>query len=519
MTRTRRRPFAILVSLLGSFAAATSASSADVAAILDHHAAAHGLSRETAPSHALHVVADLEGLGMSGHLESWSEPPLCVWTKLELGPLRIESGFDGQKGWIRDRNGAVREAEGREHSGLQLDALIQSGAYVLRRPPLALERRLNLSDSTRVELILRPLLGEELRLFLDPYSHRLLESRWHNGQTEEVTRYLAHEWVEERLLPSRLELSQTRELRLSARLRSAEFAPPRGPEFYRMPESTEFADVRLGEDGTSGWLPMLGDGGHILLDGQVGELRGRFLLDTGAGSNVLDLQVAEKLGLVSVGAIEAVGVAGAEKASFVQVDRVRLGNLELVNQSWITIDFGKLRAALGEDILGVLGYDTLNRLVAQIDYPKRAVRFLARRAFETPIEAVSLPLRMDLNVPTLRVRIAGKDAWVHVDTGSDNTLDLAAPYVQEHKLLDGRSDLAPSNLLGLGGVGNSQSGELRDFVLGPFHYETITTYFHEGGGGVFEHLDVAGILGAGVLSKYELWFDYAQRTLWMRAAS
>jgi hypothetical protein len=517
--RLRRPPLSILLCALGALAGSAPAPAPEVGALLDHHAAAYGFSREQSPAQALHVLADLEGLGLHGQLESWSEPPLRVRTRLELGPLRIESGFDGEKGWIRDRNGAVREAEGRERSGMQLDALIQTGAYVLRRPPLGLERALDLSDSARVELRLRPLLGEELRLYLDPTSHRLIESRWHNGQAEEVTRYLAHEWFGERLLASRIELSQTRDLRLTATLRTAEFAEPRGADFYRMPHVAEFTDVRLGEDGTSGWLPMLGDGKHILLAGSVGELEGRFLLDTGAGSNVLDAQVAAKLGLTGAGLIDAVGVAGAERASFVPVASVRLGEMELTNQSWITLDFGELRKALGDDVLGVLGYDTLSRLVAQIDYRKRVVRFLGRSAFQTPSEAVSLPLRLDLNVPTLRVRIAGKDAWVHVDTGSDNTLDLAAPYVAEHKLLDGQTDLAPANLLGLGGVGISQSGQLRDFVLGPFHYETLTTYFHSGGGGVFEHLDVAGILGAGVLSDYELWFDYAQRTLWLRAAS
>jgi len=512
-------PLLSLLSITAALRASASVADVDLEAVLDHHAAAHGLPRDEALVDARHVVANLDAFGMTGRLENWSEHPLRSWTRLELGPMVLETGYDGNNGWIRDRNGLVRKAEGLEENGLLLEALVSTGAYVLRRPPIAMRRDLlAVSDST-VSLFVEPLLGEAEILLLDAHSHRLLESRWNSGQFDERTSYTDYDWMSGLLMPRRTLLQMGDQFEFRATLVEFERAEARGADFYRMPDATARNQILLSQATDSGRIPMIGEGHHILLHGSIGEESGNFLLDSGAGSNVIHEGRLEKLGLASLGAVEAMGVAGSQRASFVDIAEVDLLGLRLLQQSWMSLDFSELEFALGHPLLGVLGYDTFFQLITHVHYGERWVRFYDVGQFVAPEDAIPLPLRLDANVPTIEVSIEGIPAWVHVDTGSDNTLDLARPFVELHHLLTDRGQLGESGVAGLGGVGKSQRGSLRDFRMGPFEYDDFTAYFHEAGDGIFENRSVAGILGAGVLADFECWFDYSRHTLWLRSLS
>lgn len=519
MSHPPRQLWPLLIFSLAVAAAPASASLGEVSieALLDHHAAAHGLPRDDALPGARHLVAQLEAFGLSGTLESWSEHPLRQWTRLELGPMVLETGFDGSRGWIRDRNGLLRRAEGPEENGLLLEALLATGAYVLRAPPVALRRSVvDVSDST-VSVRLQPLLGDAEILVLDARNHRLLESEWNSGQFDERTRYEDYAWRSGLLVAEKTLLQLGDSLEFRATLESFEIGEARGAEFYRMPEEEAARRIVLSEITDSGPLPMVGDGHHILIDGSIGDESGAFLLDSGAGSNVIHAGRLESLGLDALGAIEAMGVAGSQRASFVDIDEVDLKGLQLIEQNWMSLDFSGLEFALGHRLLGVLGYDTFFQLITHVHYGERWVRFYDVEDFEAPEGAIGLPLRLDANLPTIEVEIEDIRAWVHVDTGSDNTLDLARPFVEAHALLENRGELSESGVIGLGGVGHSQKGSLRSFSMGPFEYADFTAYFHEAGNGIFENRSVAGILGAGVLSDFECWFDYSRATLWLRS--
>jgi len=506
----------LLLGLLAFSALAEAPSTVQLDAVLDHHAAAHGLPRDVPLERAVHMVADIEGLGLKGQLESWAEHPLHMRARIELGPLTMETGFDGKSGWMRDRNGSVRQAEGPEESGMLLEAVLATGAYVLKHPPIALRRNIQSIDDETIVLEITPLLGDPERLVLDAHSHRLLRSLWDTGQFDEEIVYDDYRWVDGLLLSHDMELKLGESMSLRAKTVLVELVDARGRDFYAAPPEGMVAAFVFPNPPDSGALPMRGNGQHILLDGKIGELEGRFLLDSGAGSNVLHTSTLEKLGLISEGAIEALGVGGSSQASFVDVDEVDLHGMKLKHQNWMTLDFSNLEYALGRSLLGVLGYDTFRRVVTHVHYGERYVRFVDSAEFRPPDDAVSFPLRLDANVASIEVDIEGIPAWVHVDTGSDNTLDLARPFVEQYKLLDDQEKLNESGVVGLGGIGHSQRGRVRSFRLGPYSYENLTAYFHEESDGVFENKHIAGIVGAGVLSDYECWFDYSRKTLWLR---
>jgi hypothetical protein len=515
---TLRRVALAWVAVLAWAATTTAQSALDVDDVLDAHARAHGLSREAADPHATHLVATVSAFGLTGQLESWSEAPLRIWSRLELGPLVVESGFDGRHGWIRDRNGLVRRAEGPERAGLLLDAVLQTGAYLLKRPPLPLHVELRDPPQTpgTLELSLQPLQGESQTLVLDATTFVARSSHWDTGQVVERTVYEDHRRVDGMLLPHRLRIESGPAMVLDVEVTTTEHTAPRGAQAYAAPITSSPLDFTFDGGIDSGPLRMLGFGDHILLAGRInGQYEGTFLLDTGAGGNVVHRARLDGMGLVSEGEVEATGVAGTQAAGFVDIDLVELGHLRLLHQNWMALDFAHLEPVLGGDMIGVLGYDTLSRVTVSIDYINRNVRFTRPETFTPPANAIAVPLRLDSNVPTTRVSIDGVEAWVHVDTGSNNTLDLAGPFVTKHGLLDDQATLSASGLIGLGGLGQSLKGSIRSLHMAGFAFEDVPAYFHTAEDGIFANRAVAGILGAGILRQFDCTFDYARSTLWL----
>lgn len=453
----------------------------------------------------------MQAFGLTGTLEVWTEPPLRIATRLDLGPVVLENGFDGEDAWIRDRNGGVRDAVAAERAGLLLDALIGTGAYVLHDPPIPLHRRARRGVDGEPELILAPADSEGQVLVLDPETYALRRSRWRGATGPEQTVYGDFRRVEGMLLPHRLRMQVGGAMELLAEVTSYRFVEPRGASAYARPDATPTWQLA---GRSSALLPMRGLGTHILLMGRVGDHEGEFLLDSGAGGNVLDDSVVDALGLPTVGEVEATGVAGRVTARFVEPRGVSVGEVDLPDQSWMSLDFGPVGDALGADLIGVLGYDTFRHLVVEIDYQARGVRFHDPATFTPPEAAIAVPIRLDANIPSARVALNGEEAWVHLDTGSDNTVDLVRPFLVSTDLLTTMPSLGASGLIGVGGHGQSERVRLDDLELGGYGFETLDAFVHEDGSGVAS-ADVAGVLGAGVLSRFHCVFDYSRSTLWL----
>ncbi len=488
--------------------------------ILDAHAAAMGWSRDEAPPGAVHIRAKVEGLALEGRAEAWTEAPLYGWSRLELGPLSLETGYDGDEAWIMDRNGVVRKAEASEETGTLMESLINTGAFVLKHPPVPIVRRaLEPDESGRARISLKVWGAEPQILIFDPESWFLVKSTWNNGQMDMRSEYSDYRQANGVWIPWRTRLSFGDQMSLDLVVTEVKLREARGKEAYARPPQSEHGILFHGGS-DSGALPMQGKGLHIVLEGTLDSgHRGHFLLDTGAGSSIIATKRLDDLGLVAEGDLQAMGAGGMAEASLVQIERLELGRLEFPSQSWMSVDLAPMGGRFDDrDFLGVLGYDTLNRVIIEIDYDDRVVRLHRREGFEPPRGAREVPLRMDGNIPTAPVSIEGIETWVHLDTGSNGSLDLTTPFVKEHELLaeeNDRGKMRDSGVKGVGGHSSAVRGPLHHFELGGFEFEELPTNFSLSNEGIFANSEIAGVLGAEVLSRFHLYLDYEGARLWL----
>jgi hypothetical protein len=145
-----------------------------------------------------------------------------------------------------------------------------------------------------------------------------------------------------------------------------------------------------------------------------------FLLDTGAGSSVLDLGTARRLG-VSLGSRERVQRVGeAASARRANGFAAELAGIP-VQSNPFALDLAGTSALCSRRIDGLIGHDFFRNRIVQIDFKARCIRVLGS-ADERGCCAI-VPLKVDNSALCVPVSMNGSEPrWTRLDTGCDTGL-------------------------------------------------------------------------------------------------
>jgi predicted aspartyl protease len=100
-----------------------------------------------------------------------------------------------------------------------------------------------------------------------------------------------------------------------------------------------------------------------------------FILDTGAGTSLLSLELAEKLKVKVLGSKQGQSAGGAVSVSLAKIDSVTVGNARLTDVDVGIVDLKQIGTTVGAKIDGDLGYNFLKSYRISIDYEKGQLRF------------------------------------------------------------------------------------------------------------------------------------------------
>ncbi len=204
-----------------------------------------------------------------------------------------------------------------------------------------------------------------------------------------------------------------------------------------------------------------------------------FLLDSGAGASVLNLQTARRLG-VKLGEPEKVRRVGAGAEAWRVKDfHASVGGVPVAT-SLLALDLSATSAECSRTIDGLLGEDFFRGRIVEIDFKARCVRFLDK-ASEGGCCAV-MPVRVEHEAMCVPVSVNGAEVkWARLDTGCDE---------------------------GLHWVASTGGNYMRASVqLGRERITNVKTALHRSP--IFPA--EAGLLGNGVLSNYRVTIDWTGR--------
>jgi hypothetical protein len=255
---------------------------------------------------------------------------------------------------------------------------------------------------------------------------------------------------------------------------------------------------------------------HIYVDGAVDGEPARFLVDTG-GMNLLTPAAAKKFGLNGEGKM-AVSGAGEQpqNVAFARGKQVRIGAATLANPVFYVIDLGNLPQIEGTPIDGLVGYEMFRRFDVQIDYAKKTLTISDPRNFVSPPGATVLDFKLAGTNPKISATLDGMPVALTVDTGSRDSLTMSSPFVRAHSLVK-KYAASPEAVIGwgVGGAARGRPARFGALQLGDLNIEGIAGNLFVGDKGAFSDPDIAGNLGGGVLRRFTVAFDYANRKMYL----
>lgn len=263
---------------------------------------------------------------------------------------------------------------------------------------------------------------------------------------------------------------------------------------------------------SSGWLPFTTRfQAAVTVRATVNGERVNALVDSGAQYSVVDRAFAERLQLppsLSPPLI-AYGVGGAPQVGRGVAVDVSVGDLRLPALKAAVLTLGPISEASGLSAPLILGQDVLHELVADIDFPRRRMRFLPQQGFVVPEQAVETPSRRKGRALFVEVEAEGKPFEVMLDTGASFALGLTREAAEGAGLLAGRR-ITPSRSVVLGGVAAGGVVTLESVRFGDVVIRKAPVH-------IFSRQPLPGfpdgLLGFGALAPYRAILDHGHGRL------
>ncbi|MBN2071679.1 MAG: aspartyl protease family protein [Candidatus Krumholzibacteriota bacterium] len=248
-----------------------------------------------------------------------------------------------------------------------------------------------------------------------------------------------------------------------------------------------------------------------------------FVLDTGAGNlSAFDQGEADMLGVKST-IIGEGGGAGEEIVSFGLTDSVTISlrGLSFENRPLVTVPLRRLDAHWGKRKDGLIGGDLLSTLVTTIDYENAQVVFHDAAAYQYMGPGERIPVMIENNFLMVDAEVFTYGAKDHLDAlfMIDTGVRLStfnSPYSRKH----GLAEQSPGTLsgmigYGMGGAAGGVAGRVSGIRIGSILMEDPVISFSTDNSGILADTSFAGIIGADILSRFTVVFDYSRSEIFL----
>ena len=267
----------------------------------------------------------------------------------------------------------------------------------------------------------------------------------------------------------------------------------------------------------------VGGSGLLFVRARVSGTSFWFLLDT-ASPSIFGERQATRLGLLPEATSPPAG-RGERKSSISALRNltVALPGVSLTQSAVSSFDVTPLQTALGHTVDGVLGTPFFSRFVFSINVEAKALELFEPPANPQEEKGDALPISLDGGLPYVEATISlpghpPLSGRFLIDTGADSAVLLYSPFVDKHGLLDSSPKAVPETA---GTKGDSMEAVCRAESLRLAHLalrQPLVTLSRSRKGRLADPRH-AGLIGAEILRRFQIAFDYSRRRMTLRPNS
>jgi len=458
--------------------------------------------------------------GLTGQGESWEDNLTGRYLeKYQLGPASGADGFDGKMVWSEDSSGEPR-VEGAQNArlGAADEAYRTAMAYWFPQRWAAQIECLGAKQGEgRSFDVLRitPQGGRPFDVWIDGTTHLIDHTVEKNDIETRTTYFSDYRTVNGVKIPFAVRSTNgDQKYDQYITLEKVEFNLPVEEARFRIPQPPP-PDFAIAGGKSSATIPFKLLNNHIYVEVKLDD-KGpfRMLCDTG-GANIITPELAKELGLKAQGALQGRGVGEkSEDVGLVKLKSLEVGEATLSNQVFAVFPMKNFSAVEGISIDGLIGYEVFRRFVAKVDYEHHLITLTLPSAFTYKGEGTVVPFRFNAHIPQVDGAIDGIEGKFDIDTGSRSSLDLLGPFAEKHDLAAHYgAKLEAVTGWGVGGAARSLVTRAKVLRLGKVEVHNPVTEISLQKKGAFVSPYVAGNVGAGVLKRFNIIFDYPRQQL------
>ncbi|ABF88131.1 hypothetical protein MXAN_6280 [Myxococcus xanthus DK 1622] len=466
---------------------------------------------------SIHATGKSVTGGLQGPMEYWSHRDGRARRDVDYGVMRQSMTITPDGGWKLNASGQVEDASPTDARDVRHQVALDFGAALRGSAGATLALQPDAERDGRAWKVVRVTFGDEdlYDLFLNEADGALHGLRI---REDNVTRFVRlGDWrqVQGVRIPFLEEvLTDNPDSDSRTVVEALELNVPIPSAVFERPQDVRKAIFAKGHHST-GFIPFeFFDENRVYIPARVNGQATQVLLDSGAEMTVVDTAYARELGLKTQGQLAAVGSGGHAQAQLAGGVDITLGNLRLTGLTVAVINLSEVARLIGHPLPVVLGKESFNQLVVDVDFPNRRVAFHDASRFKAPPRAVRLPLVESAGGQrAVQISIEGRPPIpVLFDVGNGGALSLFPAYWQQAGLLtERRSSRTLSGAVG--GLRERDVATLKDIQLAGITLKDVPTVFDDAGKSISASDRLLGNLGLAVLGRFRMITDYATDTL------
>jgi hypothetical protein len=175
-------------------------------------------------------------------------------------------------------------------------------------------------------------------------------------------------------------------------------------------------------------------------------------------------------------------------------------------------------ARVGRSYEGTLGNDFFAGVVVEVDYARQTVRLYDPAVYQYAGRGTSFHLTLASGKPVVQAKFSlagGKvlEADFGVNTALDAPVLIFDRYADSHHLFASHFKTIPAADLPLEGAANAVLGRLKSFQIGPYVVQAPIVELSQRNLPADNGTGLAGEIGAGMLRRFTVIFDYAHQQI------